>query len=185
MNILPNGALQFIFIKNCFDFLRCNLWVGEDENKKEAGLSLQNKNDWLSAWSWKESVSLLLQQMSQKVAWFAVPFKSLLTPTSTTSFSVTESWSFQGKSLGAWCFSDLYVRPENIWWASGSESTSCSSPSVSDIFVPGHNIRVSLEDSGRPKNPPLTSPDFLRRSNHICHGRWGLKHKRMSIWGSC
>lgn len=30
--------------------------MGEDENKEEAGLPVQNENDGLSAWSWKENV---------------------------------------------------------------------------------------------------------------------------------
>lgn len=111
------------FYQKLFDFWRCNLWVGEDENKKEAGLPVQNENDWLSSWSWKENVSLMLQQMRQKVARFAEPFKSLLTLASTTSSCewILIVW---GQIAESFVFFNLYLCPENVWWAGGGKLTS-------------------------------------------------------------
>ena len=61
---LPCEALLNHSYQELFDSWRSYLWVGEDGNKKEV-VPVQNENDWLtSAGSWKENVSVTLQQMS-------------------------------------------------------------------------------------------------------------------------
>ncbi len=89
MNILSCGALQIIVIKNCLisEDAICE-WERMRIRRKQVFLSRMRMTDFrLEA---EKKMSQMLQQMSQKVVRFAVPFKSLLTPASTTSSSVSE-----------------------------------------------------------------------------------------------
>lgn len=117
MNILPYRALQIIFIKNCL-ITGDAIWAWGDEGKKEAGLPVQNENDWLLLEAHDEPETGLVYREAFNVSVDHILIEWVLM----LSGSVTESIVFLSLL-------------KNVWWASKLTARGLISVSSNHLFI--------------------------------------------------